>query len=139
MTGHVKGRRRSLRRAVALRCSLRSEYWEGELTQRASNVSTDGLWVETRLPLETGDELIVSFRPPFAREHEVVWASAQVVRAGFGRVPGERDLRPGVALALTYCSEEHRRLLARQLVGWPPELPPARRRLAPPPLPRSAP
>jgi len=134
MVSQTARRRRSVRRAVVLECSLRSELWEGELKLPVSNLSTEGLWVDTGLVLEPGHELIVSFKPPRARRHEVVWAAAQVVRAGLYRPHVDSAPKRGVAIAITYCSEEHKRLLARSLLGRPPRLP-AR---APPPLPSAA-
>lgn len=130
-----RGRRRSLRRAVALQASVRSELWDGELTLPIANLSNDGLWLETRLSLPPGHELIISFRPPHADEHERVWAAAEVVRGG-NQPSQEGPPRRGMGLAIRYCSAEHKRLLARSLVGFPPSLP-ARR--GPPPLPRATP
>lgn len=131
-----RGRRRSLRRAVALLATVRSELWDGELTLPIADLSNDGLWLETRLSLPPGHELIISFRPPHADEHEQVWAAAEVVRGGSYRPSQGGPPRRGMGLAIRYCSAEHKRLLARSLVGFPPSLP-ARR--GPPPLPRMAP
>jgi hypothetical protein len=112
---------------------VRSELWDGELTLPVANISLNGLWIETPLALKPGHELIVSFKPPLARRHEVVWAAAEVVRAGVYRPSADAPPMRGVGLAIRYCSAEHKRLLARSLVGCPPRLPNSR---VPPPLPR---
>lgn len=127
-----RGKRRSLRRAVALECTLQSELWDEALTLPASNLSVDGVWVETQLSLDLGDDLIVSFTPPGLAAHHIVWATATVVRVGSFRRDGDPAEAPGMGLRFTYCSESHRRLLARSLHGHPPRLPISR---VPPPLP----
>jgi hypothetical protein len=130
---HVsRGKRRSLRRAVAVECTLQSELWDEDLTLPASNLSTDGVWIETPLALDLGDELIVSFTPPGLAPTQTVWAAAKVVRVGSFRRQGDTAQSPGMGLSFTYCSEPHRRMLARSLQGHPPRLPLSR---VPPPLP----
>lgn len=131
-----RGKRRSLRRAVALECTLQSELWDEALTLPASNMSTDGVWIETPLALDPGDELILSFTPPGLSQHQTVWAAAKVVRVAVARRQGDAPESPGMGLSFTYCSEPHRRLLARSLRGHPPRLPGTR---VPPPLPSAAP
>lgn len=131
----ARSRRRSVRRAVALECAVRSELWEGELKVRAADLSNDGLWLETPLPLVPGQELIVAFTPPLAAEHERVWASTEVVRSGVYGPSSDGEVKPGIGVVIRYCSAEHEQLLARSLRGCPPRLP-SRPRAAPPPLPR---
>lgn len=126
MAEDTRGRRRSLRRAISVECALRSERWDRELHLRASDVSTGGMWIETPSPVAPGEELIVSFQLPSVGE--TMWAAARVVRVGSSR-EGE-DARPGMALAFTYCSERHMRLLARALQGHPPRLPQSDQRTA---------
>jgi hypothetical protein len=127
-----RGKRRSLRRAIALECTLQCELWDDALTLPASNLSTDGVWIETPLALDLGDELIVSFTPPGLSAQQTVWATAKVVRVGSFRGEEDAAQSPGMGLSFTYCSEPHRRLLARSLQGHPPRLPISR---VPPPLP----
>jgi len=123
MAQDTRGRRRSLRRAITVECALRSERWERALHLRASDLSTGGMWIESPVTVAPGEELIVSFRPP--HEDETIWAAAQVVRVGSSRESGEGEARQGMALAFTYCSARHLRLLARALRGHPPRLPAA--------------
>lgn len=126
------GKRRSLRRAVALECTLQSELWDEELQLPASNLSTDGIWIETPVTLDPGAELIVSFTPPGLPDHQVVWAAAKVVRVAPAGADEELAQSPGMGLKFTYCSDDHRHTLARSLLGRPPRLPLSR---VPPPIP----
>ncbi len=122
------GRRRNVRRAVAFECAVQSELWDDVVHLPASDLSEEGIWIETPIVLEPGEPLIVSFTPPGTRER--VWAAAEVVRRS-----RRRERAQGVALAFTYCSEPHRAVLAQSLYGQPPRLPETPR---PPPLPTSA-
>ncbi|HEY6878015.1 MAG TPA: PilZ domain-containing protein [Polyangiales bacterium] len=126
----MRKRRRSVRRAVSLECALQCELWDDVVHLPASNLSTDGIWIETPISLDPGQELIVSFTPPGAPQR--VWAAARVVRNTGGRMPKGEPQVPGMALAFTYCSDEHRSLLEQSLYGQPPRLP---NRRVPPPLP----
>jgi len=97
----------------------------------ASNVSNEGVWIDTPYTLELGEELVLSFLPPGARQGEEVWAVAEVARVGIWR----RRLDPwpaGMGLTFRYLSYVDRQFLARSLVGYPPRLP---HRREPPPLP----
>ncbi len=125
------GNRRSLRRAVELECALQSDLWDGLIALSASDLSNEGVWLDTPYALEPGEELVLSFVPPGARQGEQVWAVAEVARVGLWR----RRLDPwpaGMGLVFQYLSDVDRRFLARSLVGRPPRLPGRRR---PPPLP----
>lgn len=126
-------KRRSLRRAVGLECALQSDLWDGLVSFAATNVSNEGVWIDTAYTLDPGEELVLSFLPPGARQGEEVWAVAEVARVGLWR----RRLDPwpaGMGLTFRYLSHVDRRFLARSLVGYPPRLPGRR---GPPPLPGS--
>lgn len=126
----ARSRRRSLRRAVAVPCRLQSSYWDGLLTLPASDISNEGVWIDTPLPLEPGEETVVSFNPPGQPRIEL-WATAEVARVGLWR--RTNDTFPvGMGLIFTYFSDLDRALLKHSLRGRPPRLPLRRR---PPPLP----
>jgi hypothetical protein len=128
-----RGRRRSLRRAVVVECTLRSPLWDGEERRMAaSDLSVNGMWIDTALPIGPGTELIVCFTPPGRAHDEKVWASARVARVGTCHRPHDTAVPAGIGVVFTYCSEQHLRLLARSLEGCPPRLPVRR---GPPPLP----
>lgn len=125
--------RRSLRRAVNLQCALQSDLWDGLITLPASDLSNEGVWLDTPYALEIGEELVLSFVPPGAHQEEQVWAVAEVARVGLWR----RRLDPwpaGMGLVFQYLNDVDRRFLERSLVGYPPRLRAGRR--GPPPLPR---
>jgi hypothetical protein len=115
--------RRSVRRALAIECSIECESWDGTVSLPATDISNDGLWVESDVALNPGEELVVSFQLPGAPLEERIWATARVARVGLWR--RRDDVRPsGMGLVFTYCSESDRRRLQAFLVGRPPPLPP---------------
>lgn len=126
------GQRRSLRRRVAIECVVHSDYWDGGVALAASDLSDDGLWIDTTVVLDEGEALILSFAPPgFSRAD--IWVEARVARVCLAR--RRADLTPtGMGLSFTYVSASDRSLLAYSLLGRPPRLPRVRRR--PPPLPK---
>ncbi len=126
----VRSRRRSLRRAVTVPCGLQSSYWDGALTLPASDLSNEGMWIDTPLPLEPGEEIVLSFNPPGQPRAEL-WATAEVARVGMWR-RSEDPFPVGMGLIFTYFSDLDRALLSHALRGRPPRLP---ARLRPPPLP----
>jgi hypothetical protein len=131
----LRSRRRSLRRAVTLDCKLESDVWDGSVVLSATDLSTEGLWVETPYALHEGEELVVSFELPGTREFGRVWAIAEVARVGLFRRRGEEQ-PSGMGLVFTYCSEDDRVRLRAALQGLPPPLPTSERRISvPPPLP----
>jgi hypothetical protein len=132
-----KLRRRSLRRAFSVDCSLECDYWEGPVVLQATDVSDEGLWLETPYALQQGEEIVVSFPVPGAPDAERIWAIAEVARVGMWR---RRDdgLPPGMGLVFTYCSQEDLNRLSDSLYGRPPHLPVevrARTGALPPPTP----
>lgn len=127
-------RRRSLRRAVALECQLECDSWAEPVLLPATDVSDQGLWVETPLALERGEELVVSFTLPNAPSAPRLWAIAEVARVGLWRRRNDPH-RAGMGLVFTYCDAADLNRLSRSLLGRPPRLPVARR---PPALPKRA-
>jgi hypothetical protein len=122
-------RRRSLRRALTVDCNLESDGWGGSVVLQATDVSDEGLWLETPYALEPGEELVVSFPLPGDPAAEPVWAIAEVARVGMWR--RREDAHPhGMALVFTYCSQEDLNRLSDSLYGRPPRLPPSARRSA---------
>lgn len=120
-------RRRSLRRAVALECQVLSDLWDGQAPFVATNLSPEGLWLQTPLPLERGEELLVTLSPPRWGEREPLMALAQVARVGMFRRRGEAT-GAGMGLSFVDIDAAQRAALGRCLRGLPPPLPsPARR------------
>jgi hypothetical protein len=128
-TSEPRSGRRSLRRALTIDCRIECESWEGAVFLPATDVSTEGLWIQTSCALSPGDEVVVSFALPNASPDQRVWATAKVARVGMWR---RRDdvHAPGMGLMFTYCSDADRQRLAEFLVGRPPPLPPSSMRTA---------
>jgi hypothetical protein len=115
--------RRSLRRALAIECNIECESWDGMVSLPATDISNEGLWVESDVALNPGEELVLSFQLPDTAPEERIWATARVARVGLWR--RREDVHSsGMGLVFTYCSEADRRRLAAFLVGRPPPLPP---------------
>jgi PilZ domain len=116
--------RRSLRRALAIECNIECETWDGMVSLPVTDLSNEGLWVESEVSLSPGEELVVSFQLPDTPHAPRIWATARVARVGLWR---RRDdvHASGMGLVFTYCSEADRRRLSAFLVGRPPPLPPA--------------
>ena len=114
--------RRSVRRALMVDCEIECETWEGVVSLPATDVSNEGLWVQTQVVLNPGTEVVVSFGLPDGAPHRRVWATAKVARVGMWR---RRDdiHSSGMGLVFTYCSQADRERLAAFLVGRPPPLP----------------
>src|SRR5689334_22436395 len=117
-----KTRRRSVRRAVQLDCNLESECWDGIVVLPATDLSNEGLFVETPYALEEGEEVVVSFPLPGDGEPGRIWAIAEVARVGMWRRRGEAQAS-GMGLAFTYFSTDDRVRLDAALRGLPPPLP----------------
>lgn len=133
-----KTRRRSVRRAVSLECNLESESWDGIVVLPATDLSNEGLWLESPYALDEGQEVVVSFELPSDGEPGRVWAIAEVARVGLWRRRGDDERAPGMGLAFTYFSEDDRSRLRSALAGLPPPLPTSEPvgLASPPPLPR---
>jgi hypothetical protein len=125
------GARRALRRAVRLPCEVLSDAWDEPVAHVLRDLSPLGAFVESPLPLEAGDALLVSLPPPAAGwgagraahaggDAELV-LSARVVRSSLGRRRGEAG-RAGMGIAFE-PSEAERAALLRSLWGLPPALP----------------
>lgn len=120
-------RRRSLRRAVRVEAEVASNLWDGCVSFVATDVSVHGLWLDTDLALDVGEELIVSLRPPGWPVPQPLTAIARVARVGLHRRKLETK-RPGMGLSFADLRSEQAEWLMRSLRGLPPPLP--RRRSA---------
>jgi hypothetical protein len=56
--------RRAVRRLVNLECQVYCELWGEPIPHRVTDVSEDGLWIQTDLLLEMGTEVTLTFYPP---------------------------------------------------------------------------
>jgi PilZ domain len=79
--------RRAFRRYVRLDCQVVREHDLTEVADLALDLSTKGMLVRARKRVLTGEEVIVTFRPP--RSNTYVDAPATVARVLHGRRPGD--------------------------------------------------
>jgi Tfp pilus assembly protein PilZ len=102
MAERSASRRRCPRFPVVMSCSLQSDLWDEPVSLRVSELSAGGVWVESDVALEQGDEVVVALELPGAAQP--VWAVGQVARVGFHRrrVEGKRS---GMGLSLAYVRE----------------------------------
>jgi hypothetical protein len=114
-------KRRSLRRAVSIDCEIESDLWEGHAPFRATDISDDGLWLRTGLPLECGEQLLVSFAPPRWPKQRPLVAMASVVRVGLPRRRSDAA-ESGMALQFFDLEPDEQQLLRVALRGLPPPL-----------------
>ncbi|NLE49629.1 MAG: hypothetical protein GX614_14625 [Sandaracinaceae bacterium] len=120
--------RTSLRRGIQLPVRLGSDYWDGAIPFMARDLSSRGVFIETALPLELGEEVELRFTPPGFRYP--VDLRGEVRRVAFHRRAGEAG-ESGMGVEFKYLSRELRELLELSLRGIPPRLPKRREKRTP--------
>lgn len=105
--------RRSFRRFVRLDCQVVREHDFRLVADLALDLSTQGMLVSARTRVFTGEELLVTFKPP--RSNEYIDATAIVARVLHGRRPGDHGLCLG--LEFDQISPEDRQKLFESLRG----------------------
>jgi hypothetical protein len=114
-----KNERREVRRAITLSCQVVRERDFRLVSERAIDVSPDGMLVATDIDLEPGENVYVSFR---ATELGIWFDSeARVARQVRGRRPGDKG--KGVALRFMTMSRVKRFILRNHLRRVPPPVP----------------
>lgn len=121
-------RRRSLRRALRVETGVSSNLWDGTAPFVATNVSDHGLWLDTDLTLDIGDELVVSLTPPRWQDSQPLTVLARVARVAFKRRKSEEQ-RSGMGLRFVDLQPDQASKLKTALEGLPPPL--SRRRSRP--------
>jgi hypothetical protein len=88
-----------------------------------TDLSSDGAWLATDLPVEVGEQLVLTFRPPrWPAGVRPVRLRAEVVRVSLPRRRG--DLRAaGMGIRFLGLDPALRATLATTLRGLPPPLP----------------
>lgn len=115
-------RRSSLRRAVRLETDVLCDIWDTRVPLLATDLSDEGLWLQSQLPLEVGEQLIVSFRPPRWQGQEPITALAEVARVGMYRRRPDRA-SSGMGLRFVELDDTLSVALRESLRGLPPPLP----------------
>jgi hypothetical protein len=114
--------RRSLRRALRFDCEVVADRYEGTVIHQVHDMSTHGAFLESALPLDPGDEVILSLRPPRYPLRTAMTIVAEVARVWLPR----RRHDPGPAgMGIKFREMDYDELLALEhaLRGVPPPLP----------------
>jgi hypothetical protein len=114
-----KQQRRAFRREVILRCQVVRERDFRLVSDLALDLSTMGMLVSTEHRVLTGEELLVSFRPP--RSSQWLDVTATVARVIHGRRPSDRGRCLGIAF--NGMDSAAQRVLFHHLRGLPPPEP----------------
>lgn len=122
----IASSRRTVRRYVRLDCTIVREHDFKIVSDLVLDLSTFGLLARAKVPVLTGEELIVTFKPP--RSNRWFDAEATVARV----IHGRRDGDGGVCLGIEFhnVSPDDQALLFEHLRGLQrPEPQRERRRL----------
>ena len=116
--------RRNSRRAVDIPCDVISNHSDDAAVLWATDLSSDGMWLEASRPLPLGDELVVCFRPGIGWRSREVHVFARVARMSRGQRANDDGC--GMGVEFLDLTEAQRRALRGWL--WPrPDKPPRRR------------
>ena len=118
----LPGVRRSLRRALSFDCEVVADRYDGTVLHRVHDVSSHGAFLESSLPLDPGDEVILTLRPPRYRRAEAMTIVAEVARVW---LPRRKDDPGPAGMGLKFRELDYDELLALEhaLRGVPPALP----------------
>jgi hypothetical protein len=107
--------RRAFRRYVRIDCQVVREHDFRLIGDLALDLSERGMLVRTKERVLTGEDVVVSFRPPSS--NRFVDALGHVARVVHGRRPGDRGRCLGIELY--GMNDEDRRILWESLRGLP--------------------
>jgi len=107
--GAKREARRAVRRLVDLECGVYSDLWGEAIAHRATDVSEEGLWIQTDLLLERGTEVTLTFYPP--DWEEPLYVAGRVQRVELQKRTGDEG---AVGMGIEFealRSDERRRLM----------------------------
>ncbi len=110
--GAKREARKAVRRLVDLECRVFSDVWGEAIVHRVTDVSEDGLWIETDLLLEVGSEVTLSFYPP--DWEEPLYVAGRVQRVELERSP-EQTTSIGMGIAFETLRTDERRQLTQSM------------------------
>jgi hypothetical protein len=106
------------RRAVSFDCEIENDQWDGSVCLEAKDLSLRGVWVETLLPIEVGEKVMVSFVPPGWPRRLPLVTSAVVAHVEMPRRKTD-FCAAGMDLAFTSLGDQERDLLEEVLRRLP--------------------
>ena len=110
--GAKREARRAVRRLVDLECAVYSELWGEAITHRVTDVSEEGLWIQTDLLLEIGTEVTLTFYPP--DWEEPLYVAGRVQRVELQRRPGDGSA-VGMGIEFEALRTDERRRLTHSM------------------------
>ena len=110
--GAKREARRAVRRLVDLECAVYSELWGEAIAHRVTDVSEEGLWIQTDLLLEIGNEVTLTFYPP--DWEEPLYVAGRVQRVELQRKPGD-GRAVGMGIEFEALRTDERRRLTRSM------------------------
>ncbi len=110
--GAKREARRAVRRLVDLECAVYAELWGEAVAHQVSDVSEEGLWIQTDLLLEIGTEITLTFYPP--DWEEPLYVAGRVQRVEFRRRLGDGS-SVGMGIAFEAMRNDERRRLNRSM------------------------
>lgn len=110
--------RRSCRRVVSFDCEIENDQWDGSVFLEAKGLSLRGVWVETQLPIEVGEKVVISLMPPGWPRPAPLVTPAVVARVEMRRRKTELHAA-GMDLVFTNLGNPERLLLEEVLRRLP--------------------
>lgn len=104
--------RRCRRMPVDIACEIASDAWDGMVAMRLTDLSLEGAFVETELPLHVGSEVVVQVHPPGEQNVRIL---AEVRRVDLPRRRQENAQRCGMAISFAYVARRDHATLQRWL------------------------
>lgn len=114
----LPARRHYHRHAFQLEVPMICDLWDEPVSHRTRDLSAEGLYIETELPLETGTEVVLELSVAL-ETHFVIGCVRRVDL-------GEEGGRPGMGIELLDIDEGLRASIERALSRKPPALPRSR-------------
>ncbi|MDH4281249.1 MAG: PilZ domain-containing protein [Myxococcales bacterium] len=110
--GAKREARRAVRRLVDLECEVYAALWGEAITHRATDLSEEGLWIQTDLLLEIGTEVTLTFHPP--DWEEPLYVAGRVQRVELRTKPGD-GRAVGMGIEFEALRADERRSLTRSM------------------------
>ena len=109
--------RRAIRRNVNLECAVFAEFWGEPIIHQVTDISEDGVWIPTDLPLGIGTEVTLSFQPSDWREP--LYVAGCIRRVELQR-RAEDPRAAGMGISFEALRADERRRLTRSLLRLRP-------------------